>query len=313
VNALDQSAALVAERLGPLVRRDEPIGVRTTYRVGGRAALYVEIADEATLGKVTAAVAESGVELLVLGKGSNLLVSEAGFSGLCVSLTGDFEQLDLAGAALLNDEAPLSVRAGGGLAYPVLARRLAAAGLGGMSWAVGIPGSVGGAVAMNAGGHGANTAERLVAARVLNMVSGEDVARAPSTLALSYRHSAIGGSDLVLEAEFAVERAERGALEEEIAEVVAWRREHQPGGRNAGSVFVNPSDDAAGRLLEEAGAKGLRVGSAVVSDKHANFIGVDADGSAEDVRELIETARALVAERCGVTLFTEVRFVGFAS
>ncbi|HVB06685.1 MAG TPA: UDP-N-acetylmuramate dehydrogenase [Acidimicrobiales bacterium] len=302
---------LAAARLGPRARRDEPIGARTTYRVGGNAALYVELLDEEGLAAVVGAVAESKVPLLVLGKGSNVLVADGGFDGLCVTLGGAFEELALPAAAPAGEGAAATVTAGGGLAYPVLARRLATAGLGGMSWAVGIPGSVGGAVAMNAGGHGAETADRLVAAELVHLDSGERHLAAAGDLDLAYRHSAVGAHDLVLAATFAVTAAPSGRLAEEIDEIVAWRREHQPGGRNAGSVFTNPPGDAAGRLLEEAGAKGLRVGSAVVSEKHANFIGVDSGGSADDVAALIEAACRLVAERLGVTLATEVRFVGF--
>ena len=305
----DDAIAAAAASLGALASRDEPIGARTTYRVGGACAHFVEIADEEALQRVVDAVSTSGIDLLVLGKGSNLLVADRGFPGLCVTLTGAFEELATDGSA---DEGAPHVIAGGGLAYPVLARRLAAAGLGGMSFAVGIPGSVGGAVAMNAGGHGAETADLLVAAEVVDLRSGARARRDREQLDLSYRHSAIGGSDLVLTGEFALRKVATESLEAEIAEIVGWRREHQPGGRNAGSVFSNPPGDAAGRLIEEAGAKGLRVGSAEVSTKHANFIGADQNGSADDVRALIEKVRALVAERTGVMLQTEVKMVGFA-
>lgn len=293
-----------AALLGPLARRDEPIGERTTYRVGGAAALYVELTDAEVLERVALAVAASGVEVLVLGKGSNLLVADGGFAGLCLSLAGDFGEVALA-------EGSSEVTAGGGVAYPVLARRLAALELSGMSWAVGIPGSVGGAVAMNAGGHGSDTATHLVRARVVDLVHGTERLATGEQLGLAYRHSELKAGEVVLSASFTLCAGERATLEAEIDEIVAWRREHQPGGRNAGSVFTNPAGDAAGRLLEEAGAKGLRVGSAVVSDKHANFIGVDAGGSAEDVLAVIEAARALVSARCGIELRTEVRLVGF--
>ena len=295
----------LAGRLGARARRDEPIGPRTTYRVGGDAALFVEIGGEAILGQVTAALRDEPVPVLVLGAGSNLLVADAGFAGLCVHLSGTFEEVSL-------DRDTEVVRAGGALAYPVLARRLAAAGRAGMGFAVGIPGSVGGAVVMNAGGHGAETAERLVDATIVNLASGSRREVLAAELALSYRHSNLAPDDLVLGARFRTEEADPPTLEAEISEIVSWRRANQPGGRNGGSVFTNPPGDAAGRLVEEAGLKGHRVGGAVVSDKHANFIQADAGTTADDVRRLIEEVRRLVAERLGVELQIELRLVGFA-
>jgi UDP-N-acetylmuramate dehydrogenase len=130
-------------------------------------------------------------------------------------------------------------------------------------------------------------------------------------LSLGYRGSALGRTHVVTAACFALAPGDRGASEAEIAEIVRWRREHQPGGSNAGSVFTNPPGDAAGRLVEAAGLKGHRRGSAYVSPKHANFVQVDADGSADDVAALIAEVRRLVAERTGVDLRLELHQVGF--
>ena len=244
----------------------------------------------------------SAIAVVVLGKGSNLLVADAGFPGLCVRLGEGFAGIEIEGAL---------VRAGGAAAYPVLARRTAAAGLTGLEWAVGIPGSVGGAVRMNAGGHGSQTADVLVACRVVSLQTGGELLVDKSGLDLSYRHSSIGPGEVVTEATYRLEPGDAALAAGRVDEVVRWRREHQPGGQNAGSVFTNPPDDAAGRLIEAAGLKGLRIGSAVVSDKHANFIQADPGGSADDVKRLIDTVRALVAERLGVELRTELRLVGF--
>ncbi|HUZ20840.1 MAG TPA: UDP-N-acetylmuramate dehydrogenase [Acidimicrobiales bacterium] len=301
LRAVERAAAL----LGPLARRDEPVATRTTYRVGGHAALFAEITDEASLERVAAAAAASGVEVLVLGRGSNLLVADAGFAGLCVALAGEFERIEI-------DRAGARIVAGGGASYPVLARRAAGAGCAGMEWAVGIPGSVGGAVAMNAGGHGAETGDRLSSCRIVDLEHGGDRVVAAAELALGYRRSRVGPGDLVVSATFAGEAGDPEASAKAIAEIVAWRREHQPGGRNAGSVFTNPASDSAGRLVEAAGLKGLRIGSAQVSEKHANFVQADAGGSADDVYKLVATLRRLVAERLGVELRTELRLVGFA-
>ena len=294
-----------AARLGRLARRDEPIGGRTTYRVGGAAALFVELDGPAALEAVAAAVAESGIPVLVLGCGSNLLVADGGFSGLCVQLGGAYEALEVRPSGL--------VVAGGAVRYPVLARQCATAGMGGLSWAVGIPGSVGGAVRGNAGGHGCDTASRLVAATVVDLATGELARRSVAELGLSYRRSRCRPTEVVVAAELEGEPgADPAVLAGEIADIVAWRRVHQPGGRNAGSVFVNPDGDAAGRLVEAAGCKGLRVGTAAVSDKHANFVQADAGGSADDVRRLIDEVRRRVADRLGVELRTELQLVGFA-
>lgn len=300
---LEERLALAAQILGPRARRNVPIGPRTTYRVGGSAALYFEIGSDRDLEVVAGAVAGSGVEVLVLGSGSNLLVADAGFLGLVVVLGPSYSTLSL-------EIEPGLVAAGGSCAYPVLARRSAAAGLRGMEWAVGIPGSVGGGVRMNAGGHGAETADRLVEARVVDLGTGVERRLDAAALGLAYRSSRLSDRELVLEATFRCERGDAEASAREIDSIVRWRRENQPGGRNCGSVFANPPGDAAGRLVELAGLKGTRVGSAVVSTKHANFIQVDPGGSADDVLRLVDLVRATVAERCGVTLELELRTVG---
>ncbi len=203
------------------------------------------------------------------------------------------------------------VRAGASLALPVLARRVAEAGWSGLSWAVGVPGSVGGAVRMNAGGHGSDMASCLVRYRWVDLLSGDGGTDDVGRLAYAYRSSSVVASQVVVEAELGVTP---GSAEEERAAVTAivrWRREHQPGGSNAGSVFTNPEGDSAGRLIEVAGLKGFRLGTAHVSEKHANFIQADDDGRADDVYALMEHVRRVVAERCGVALRAEVRLLGF--
>jgi UDP-N-acetylmuramate dehydrogenase len=204
-----------------------------------------------------------------------------------------------------------TVRAGASVGLPVLARRSARAGLTGLEWAVGVPGSVGGAVRMNAGGHGSETSERLERFCFADLFRGEEEVAGVDRLEYSYRHSSVAPHHVVLWADFAVSAGDAQSSEAEIAEIVRWRREHQPGGQNAGSVFTNPPGDSAGRLIEAAGLKGHRVGSACVSTKHANFFQADPGGSADDVRALVESVRRLVAERVGVQLETELRLVGF--
>ena len=205
--------------------------------------------------------------------------------------------------------------AGAAVALPALARRSVDAGLSGLEWAVGVPGSVGGAVRMNAGGHGADVARSLRNATVfdLNAKSGERIVRKEaSDLDLGYRTSSVHTAEVVIEASFTLREGDPVAGRDRIAEIVRWRRANQPGGQNAGSVFQNPEGSSAGSLIEDAGLKGFRVGTASVSTKHANFIQADEGGSADDVARLIGMVRRRVLERFSVELRTEVKMIGFA-
>jgi UDP-N-acetylmuramate dehydrogenase len=292
----------VEEALGDLAQRGHPLGALTTYRVGGEAALFAECRDEEQLLGVARALSGREVPVLVIGRGSNLLVADGGFPGLAVSLGSGFDRLDVAGT---------EVRCGAALSLPVLARRSAAAGLHGLEWAVGVPGSVGGAIRMNAGGHGSDTAATLVRYRYVDLLGGAAHDGDASQLHFAYRYAALSDTDVVTEGTYRLEPGDPADGAAAIAEIVRWRRANQPGGSNAGSVFTNPDGDSAGRLIEACGLKGHRVGTAEVSQRHANFIQADADGSADDVRRLVEEVRATVAESTGVLLETEVRMVGF--
>jgi UDP-N-acetylmuramate dehydrogenase len=280
------------------VALDVPLGPLTTYRVGGAAARFAQIESEADL----ADLAGEALPVLVVGKGSNLLVADSGFPGLAVTLGDAFAEISIDGTV---------IRAGGATPLPVLARRSAAAGLRGLEWAVGVPGSVGGGVRMNAGGHGSDMAASLLRVRVFDLATGDDGVVEAADLALAYRASSIVESQLVVWAELEAVPGDADEAAAEIAEIVRWRREHQPGGQNAGSVFTNPEGDSAGRLVDAAGCKGLRVGSAEVSTKHANFIQADTGGSADDVLALIHEVQRRVHDAFGVDLHPEVRLVGF--
>ena len=299
----DERVAHAARLLGNRAQGDVPLGPLTTYRVGGPAALFVEVTDDRGLEAVASAVGLSGVPVLVVGRGSNLLVADDGWPGLALTLRGSFTDLEAAATR---------VRAGGAVSLPVLARRTAAASLTGLEWAVGVPGSVGGAVRMNAGGHGSDISRTLVRCRVVDLATGEDGEVGSEDLALGYRTSSVAAHQVVAWAAFELARGDRQVSEAEIADIVRWRRENQPGGANAGSVFTNPADDSAGRLIDAAGLKGHRVGSAYVSPKHANFFQADEGGSADDVLALIEEVQRLVEERTGVHLVPELRLIGFA-
>lgn len=290
--------------LGPALEQDAPIGPLTTYRVGGTAALLVRARTVEQVQSVGQVLAGSGVPMVALGRGSNLLVADRGFQGVAILLTDELATVAIDGT---------NVRVGAAVALPVVARQTAAAGLTGFEWAVGVPGSIGGAVRMNAGGHGSDMAASLVSVRIVDLNSGAVQTIDAAALGLGMRHSDLGDSQIVVEAELRLDHGDKEITENAISEIVRWRRSHQPGGANAGSVFVNPEGDAAGRLLDEAGARGLRVGTASVSEKHANFIQADDEGSAEDVRRLMIEMRRLVREKFGVELRSETHLLGFTS
>ncbi|MFN8035906.1 MAG: UDP-N-acetylmuramate dehydrogenase [Acidimicrobiia bacterium] len=284
------------------VVRGAPSADLVTSRVGGPIGVLVRAEALGDLEAVAAAADRHGVPVAVIGRGSNLLVADGGFDGIGVVLGGAFEAIDVG---------ETTVVAGGAVALPVLARRSAAAGRAGLEFYVGIPGSVGGAVRMNAGGHGRETADVLLRAWLFDLGGGGVVERAVADLGLRYRHSEVPAGSVVVRAELAVAPDDPGACEARIDEVVRWRREHQPGGANAGSVFTNPPGDSAGRLIDSCGLKGLRVGGAEVSTKHANFIQTGTAASAADVVRLIAEVRDRVAAATGVRLVPEVRLLGF--
>ena len=294
--------AAATARLAGLAEVDAPLGALTTYRVGGRAALLVHVADAAALRTVTEVAVATGIDVLVVGKGSNLLVADGGFPGLAVVLGEGFAAIDVRGT---------EVEVGAAAALPVVARRTVAAGLTGFEWAVGVPGSVGGAVRMNAGGHGSDMAACLDGVRVVDLSTGEDGWVGTADLHLGYRTSSVEPHHLVLAARLRLAAGDVDRGTAELAEIVAWRRAHQPGGPNAGSVFTNPPGDSAGRLIDQAGGKGLRRGTAAVSTKHANFIQADVGGRADDVRAVMDAVRALVLAETGVDLEPETRLIGF--
>jgi UDP-N-acetylmuramate dehydrogenase len=302
MSTLTGDLAVLGRALGDRARHHHPLGALTTYRVGGPAALFVEADDEDQLLALSRALSGLDVAVLVVGRGSNLLVADGGFDGLAVSLGAGFEQLSI------EDR---QVRAGAALSLPVLARRTAAAGLHGLEWAVGVPGSVGGAIAMNAGGHGSDTAATLVSYRWVSL-RGATVEESPAArLRFGYRHTDLAATDVVVAGVHQLEPGDPEQGRTTIDEIVRWRRANQPGGSNAGSVFTNPPGDSAGRLIDNCGLKGARLGTAEVSAKHANFIQADPGGSADDVRRLIAHVQSSVAAATGVTLATEVRLVGF--
>ena len=302
----------LAEQLDNLLlrggcRRDVPLGPLTTYRVGGAAALFVRPHDRHELAAVAAASSDHEVPVVVVGRGSNLLVADRGFVGLALQLGDGFDEVQVEGTG--DDGA--NVAAGAGADLPVVARQTVQAGLSGFEWAVGVPGSIGGAIRMNAGGHGSDMAAVVVWADVIDLHHGSTRRIGVDDLEFGYRRSAITAALVVVGVGLRLEAGDVGAGHALLAEIVRWRRENQPGGANAGSVFTNPPGDSAGRLIDLAGAKGLRIGSAEVSAKHANFIQADAGGSADDVLQLMQEVRRRVADAHGVILHPETILLGF--
>lgn len=297
----------VIERLmddvGDKIAVDVPMGALTTYRVGGRAAAMVVVDDHETLSAVAAAVAGTGIPVMTLGRGSNMLVADRGFDGLVVHMAGDYAAINVVDETI--------VIAGAAAKLPVVARTTVGYGLTGFEWAVGVPGSIGGAVRMNAGGHGADMRDTLLDADIVDFAAGERRIVPAEELQLSYRHSALRTDELVVGCRLSLSPGNERKGKAEMAEIVQWRRDNQPGGQNAGSVFTNPEGDSAGRLIDTAGGKGLRVGSAEVSEKHANFIQADEGGSAADVLQVMIEVRTLVEYAHGVVLQPETHLVGF--
>ena len=286
-----------------LLRRDVPLGPMTTYKAGGPAALFAE------LGRVDdlKALVDSGLtaanRVLVLGRGSNLVVADRGFDGLVVKLSGEFNSADIVGDR---------IEAGAAMPLPRLARRAVDAGILGLEFFVGVPGSVGGAVRQNAGCFGVETKDHLVEARVVDLTTGAESLRRPGDLELAYRHSNLRDTEMVVAATFRGHPGDQAVGREKMREITRWRKEHQPGGTlNAGSVFKNPPGVAAGQLIDDLGLKGTKVGDVSVSEKHANFFVAGPDATAHDIFELVERVKDLVFDRSGTKLEPEIEFVGF--
>jgi len=278
------------------------MGQLSTYRVGGTAKFFTRVSNLTSLESISELINESDMKVLIVGNGSNLLISDSGFDGLVIQLGEDFEHI-----SVVNQE----VTAGGAVSLPVLARHTVKSGLSGLEWAVGVPGTVGGAVRMNAGGHGASISDSLLSASIFDLQTKKYKNLNVEELKMEYRSTIISSYEIVVDSRFSLKVGNVEKGDEKISEIVRWRRENQPGGQNAGSVFMNPLGDSAGRLIDATGLKGYEIGSAMVSEKHANFIQVKPNGSANDVYRLMKVVHARVLEETGVSLETETIMVGF--
>lgn len=287
----------------PGVTENEPLASHTSFGIGGPAEFFAELGRAQAVAKLIDGCRERGIPYLLLGAGTNLLIADRGVEGLVVRVVNREHQVD-----------GTRVTAAAGLKMMRLARVVADANLRGFEFAIGVPGSVGGAVYQNAGCWGKELREVLVEARGYLPGQGE-VTWKPSDLHLTYRSSALREGALrgalVISATVQLERGDGEAARHLMAKLTRERNETQPiKTKNCGSVFKNPPGDSAGRLVQAAGLKGLREGSAVVSPLHGNFIVNEGGATAKDVRRLIERVQVEVRRRFGATLETEVELVG---
>lgn len=279
-----------------------PLARYTTWRIGGAADVLIEPTEVEQIRDAVSRAREYGIPVLVIGRGSNLLVQDGGVRGLVLHLGDDFATLDISGSVL---------RAMAGRALVSAANIAIRHGLSGLEFATLIPGTVGGGVAMNAGAHGGEMKDVLQSVTVLTP-EHEVLTLSPTDLQYAYRHSVVHERGyIVLEAEFALEP---GVVQEMQERVRTWSRKRQQSQPlslpNCGSVFRNPPGDYAARLVEAAGLKGMRMGNAAISDLHANFIVNLGQARAADVKALIAYAQKSVVEQFGIKLGTEVRVVG---
>lgn len=284
------------------VRNAEPLSRHTTFGVGGPADLFVTVRSATALGGATKAAREAGVEVFVLGSGSNVLVADAGIRGVVLD-----------NRARAEERTDLSFRVESGMSFAAFARRMCRLGLDGLAWAVGIPGTFGGAVVYNAGAYGGCLADVLTRVR-LQTADGRDSWVDASDLGLVYRGSMFTrgqfAGQAVLEADVHLELGHTKELLARAAGYDSRRLTAQPRGRNAGSMFKNPVDRPAWRLIDAVGLRGARRGDAAISERHCNFFVNDGNAHAEDVAWLVREAERRVSEHFGISLQREVAFVG---
>jgi UDP-N-acetylmuramate dehydrogenase len=296
-----EAAVEVARGAGVRLRRDEPLAGHTTMRVGGPADLVATARDVPGLTALVRGARAREIPHLVLGRGSDVVVSDAGARGLIVLARAEGWRIE-ADRLIAEAGLPLARAA-------TLAQR---AGLSGLEFGLAVPGTVGGAVWANAGAHGSDVAAVLDSVTVLR-ADGTEAAEPAAALGLGYRDSRFKHSagELILAATFRLTPADPAVIKARLDEIRRWRREHQPLSLpSAGSVFRNPPGDSAGRLVDACGLRGTRLGGAAISEKHANFIVNLGGATAAEIRSLAEMARKAVAARFGIDLVYEVQFVG---
>lgn len=300
--------ALIAElrKVAP-VKLNEPMSKHTTFGVGGPADVFMAVKTEEQLRSAFASAKRHGVEVFIFGSGSNILVGDGGIRGVVI----ENQNSEVVGPE--KNGHGYKIRVGSGMSFAALARRLASGGYGGIEWACGIPGSLGGAVVSNAGAYGQALSDVLVQARLTN-ARGEITEMSPADLDLDYRSSGFTSGKLkdraVLTVDLRVQQGDADLLKARVREFDKQRRGAQPPGRNCGSVFQNPAERGAWQYVDDVGLREHRIGNAMFSDKHSNFIQNLGGATANDVVSLIRLAQERVRDQFGVELTPEVAFIG---
>ena len=318
--SIDSAQARLFDVLADAVRVDEPMARHTSYRIGGPARLFVTCDTLSDLSYALDVLDDEDVDWLVVGKGSNLLVSDEGYQGAIVTLGQEFAKSDFGGFETRGEDAPdldeyvgenVTITCGAACVLSRLVQKAFGCGLSGFEFAVGIPGTLGGALRMNAGTRDmwisniVNTITTYKPGRGLALYHGSD-------LAWAYRRSALPADEVVVEASLRMKVADQERMRADMEASLQRRRGSQPYSQpSCGSVFRNPQGQSVGRLIEECGLKGATCGGAQVSPKHANFIVNTGSAKAVDVLQLMHTVRDNVQQKHGIRLVPEVRFVGF--
>lgn len=285
-----------------IVLFDEPMKRHTSFRIGGPAEIFIEPKDENDLRNILIFVRENDIPINIIGNGTNLLISDNGVKGVVIKMSGCFNDVTINGE---------TVAVGAGFPLPKLSRLVADRGLSGLEFAVGIPGTVGGAVMMNAGAHGSAMSDVVTKVRVMNFE--EEISElSKKDLKFGQRKSELQKHDvIVINAEIELKKGDPEEIKKKMAKYLQWRKDNQPLDMpNAGSIFKNPPDDYAGRLIDLSGCKGLRIGGAQVSKKHANFIVNLGNAKADDIMALINIVHQRVKETFDIDLELEIKIIG---
>ncbi len=305
LHASDFELLALDETFDGEIRFDEPMRRHCTYRIGGPARIWCEVRSVAALGQVVKAIQSDAIPWLILGKGSNILVSDEGYPGAIITLSGEFRQWSF-------EEETDRVIVGAGTTLARLVQEVFHRGYSGMEFAVGTPGSVGGALYMNAG-----TREDWIGTRVVNVTTYSPdtglMRYMGSDIEWGYRSTSFGPNEIIVECELQLEKAVSGNIHDKMNKLLVRRKETQPlQYPSCGSVFRNPQGESAGALIDRVGLKGVMCGGAQISEKHANFIiNKTGEATAQDVLTLIKRAQEKVREAYGIQLTTEVKFIGF--
>jgi len=312
-NIADEIAARVSS--ATVIRCDEPLARHTTLRVGGPADFYIEPADEKDLASIVKFCGENEIKFFVLGRGSNLLVCDGGFRGVVICLSQpSFGKIEIVGQAsslsiMDRQDACPTIRCGAGAKLKNVSVEAKRNHLSGVEFLEGIPGSVGGALRMNAGAMGGATFDAVESVRVMDF-DGNVSEMSPKEMAVDYRSCAALKEHIALGAVFRCQTLPRAEIEQRMKAFSEKRWGSQPAAPSAGCIFKNPGAIPAGRLVDELGLKGARVGGAVVSAEHGNFIVNDGKATARDVLELISILKARAKAERGIELHTEVEIIG---